>query len=469
MLAPHTACLAQTGGQDDFRLPEAPIPARPDAEPMAVWESEQVVSTHDSVNNDSQPADDFNWLSQVRVGYDSGFIIASEEELDLDAGQAPFALTISGWGQLRHSILNSQADGAGINRDLNQFQLKRGRLVFSGSAFTPDFGYFIQLDGRSSSGDQVRLLDYHLSFDIGHDMLGRQPGEFGIRAGKYKMPFTMARYLSGREFEFADRSVASTFFDVNRSFGFGLYSEPRWGRIPWNWEVAVFNGLVTGGAETGSAGSLDNNFAYSARVFWYPTGDWGQAGPADLEWSECPATRMGMAAVNATIDRIGQNEFESLRVVDTGQRLSSLLDIFFPGQVDEYTATLFAVDAGLKYRGWSVTLEYYFRNVGDFEGAAIPDLFDHGYWFQIGKFAIPHKLQLLARWSRVVGNSGTLGGVDLSSDEYAGGVVWYIRQQHAKLTFDVTYLNGAPINSSALDVNPGDVGWLVRSQVQFAF
>ena len=56
-----------------------------------------------------------------------------------------------------------------------------------------------------------------------------------------------------------------------------------------------------------------------------------------------------------------------------------------------------------------------------------------------------------------------------SSDEIAGGVVWYFRGQHAKLTFDVTHLDGAPINSAALDISPGDLGWLFRSQIQFAF
>ena len=32
-----------------------------------------------------------------------------------------------------------------------------------------------------------------------------------------------------------------------------------------------------------------------------------------------------------------------------------------------------------------------------------------------------------------------------------------------------TWLNGAPINSSALDVSAGAIGWLIRTQIQFAF
>ena len=44
-----------------------------------------------------------------------------------------------------------------------------------------------------------------------------------------------------------------------------------------------------------------------------------------------------------------------------------------------------------------------------------------------------------------------------------------VSRKHAKFTFDATHLNGASINSSALDISPGDTGWLFRSQIQFAF
>jgi hypothetical protein len=255
------------------------------------------------------------------------------------------------------------------------------------------------------------------------------------------------------------------FFDVNRSLAWGLYGETNGWRMPWNWEVAIFNGLVTGGAETGSSGSLDDNFAYSARLFAYLTGQWGKGELADLEWHDTLAMRVGAGFANSTINRSGVTEFGSVRVVDSGATLSSLL----PGVVDEYTVNLYSLDLSSKLRGWSLTCEYYLRNINDFEGATLPDMFDHGLWFQLGKFVLPRKLELLTRWSRVVGSSGTLGVEDQSAEEIAGGFVWYFRDQHAKLTVDATYLNGAPINSASLDISPGDIGWLFRSQIQFAF
>ncbi len=236
-------------------------------------------------------------------------------------------------------------------------------------------------------------------------------------------------------------------------------------RVPVNWSAAIFNGLVTGGAETGSSGNLDNNFAYSARAFWYPIGDWGTGQLADFDYHRCVATRLGAGWANSTINRDGSTEFNALTVVESGVTLSSIL----PPAVDQYTVNLYSVDASLKYRGWSFTSEYYFRLVNDFQGAAVPNLFDHGFWLQLGKFVVPQKFQLLARWSRVDGNSGTLGLSNQSTEEIASGFVWYARGEHAKLTFDTTYLSGAPINSSALNIVPGDVGWLFRTQIQFSF
>ena len=226
------------------------------------------------------------------------------------------------------------------------------------------------------------------------------------------MPFTMARWLSAKQFEFTDRSVASTYFDVNRSLACGLYGQTN-GYIPLVWETAIFNGFVTGGAETGSSGDLDDNFAYSVRIHGFPVGHWGTAELADFECHDRLAMRVGLHLAATTINRIGTTEFDALRVVDSGSPLASIL----PVAIESYEVTQFAVDSSVKLRGWSATLEYYFRNVSDFRGAPLPDLFDHGFWFQLGYFIVPNKLQGLTRWSRVVGDSGTLGATQQSADE----------------------------------------------------
>ncbi|TWT83991.1 Phosphate-selective porin O and P [Planctomycetes bacterium CA13] len=397
----------------------------------------------------------------VRVGYDGGFTIASQRDLDLGAEAFPYWFRINGYGQIRDTIFDSRNE----NPSLNQLQLKRARILMQGHAFSSDIKYFVQLDGRSNSGDNLRILDYYLQFDLSHQVMNLAPGRFGIKAGLYKMPFSMARELSGKQFEFADRSMASLYFDVNRSLAWGLYGSTTGLYRPIYWDVALFNGLVTGGEETGSSGTIDNNNAVSFTAFFYPTGNWGQSELADFEIHQTLATRIGAGAAFSTINRIGVTEFNSIRVVDSGRQLSSLL----PPSVDEYSVALYSIHGSMKYQGLSSTIEYYFRSINHFKGASIPDLFDHGMWLQLGYFAIQDKLQILARWSSVSGNSGTLGQENQNANEIAGGAVWYFRGQHVKLTVDATYLDGAPISSSALDIAPGDEGWLYRTQLQFSF
>jgi hypothetical protein len=79
------------------------------------------------------------------------------------------------------------------------------------------------------------------------------------------------------------------------------------------------------------------------------------------------------------------------------------------------------------------------------------------------------KLELLARWSRIVGDSGTLGLTDESSDEVSGGIAWYLKGHTAKFIFDVMHLNGSTVTDNRLNVVAGDVGWLYRTQFQLDF
>ncbi|TWT52972.1 hypothetical protein Pla22_06000 [Rubripirellula amarantea] len=408
------------------------------------------------------PLDDFQEMPVgIGVGYDRGFIIASEEDLRLGTEDFPYRLKINGWGQLRHTVF----DSSNGNRDLNQLQLKRARVVLSGNAISTDLLYFVQLDGRSNAADGLRLLDYYFAYDLSHGLWGGTKDALGIKAGLYKIPSSLARQLSGKELEFSDRSMSSIYFDVNRSIAVGLYGKLELLPKPLFWELALFNGLVTGGSDTGSSRALDNNNAFSGRVYCYPTGDWGPGELADFTNHQTLVTRVGAGFAVTTIDRSGFAEFSSLRTVDTGQPISAVL----PVDVDSFDVAQYSVDASLKYRGVSLTSEYYFRNLSGFQDATIANLFDHGFWLQAGVFLVPEKFEVLTRWSRVVGNSGTLGQSDRSSDEIAAGAVWYFHGQNAKLTTDATHLNGAAINSSVLDINSGDAGWLFRTQLQFSF
>lgn len=307
-------------------------------------------------------------------------------------------------------------------------------------------------------------MDSYLTHDLGEELFGWQPESFGLKAGKWKIPFSRSRAESGRRLQFADRSSSNIFFDLNRSLGVGLY-----GRVdtpsPIHFETAVFNGFLTGSVSTSRTAGLDDNIAWSGRIYSDLLGEFGNDGEPDLSWHEPLALRVGAAAARTRIERTGSTEFLRQRVVDSGQTLASLL----PTTVDAYDVALYTVDAQLKYQGFSLIAEHYWRHIDNLQGGTIPSLTDSGFNFQSGYFLVPEKFELLIRWSRILGDSGSRGLFTASSDEIAGGCVWYLRGHNAKVTIDATHVNGVPVSSSRLDLLPGDAGWLLRTQFQLSF
>jgi hypothetical protein len=371
-------------------------------------------------------------------------------------------MKISSWGQFRYS----GSDFHGPNPDFSRLEWERLRLVLRGHAYSRDLRYFIHIDADSDDGHALDLLDYRVTYDVGHDTLGFDRDRLALRLGRWKMPFSRFREEAVWRMEFSDFAVADWFFDVGRPIGVGLLGKWDCGIVPLAWEVALINGFRTGGFETGRNDQLDRNLGVCGRVTSVLAGDYGNDGEPDLMFRCCPAWKVGAGFAFSRVDRIyGLREFDVIRVVDSGEPLSTML----PAGVTAYDIGLFTIDSHLKYRGVSVIAEYYFRNLSRFSGAPVADLFDHGFLLHTGYFVVPKHLELLARWSRVVGNSGTLGAATESADEVAAGIVWYIRGHNLKLTFDATHLNGAPVSSRPMNILPGDAGWLFRSQFQLKF
>ena len=148
---------------------------------------------------------------------------------------------------------------------------------------------------------------------------------------------------------------------------------------------------------------------------------------------------------------------------------ATLASSLLPLGVDAYDVCFFTADAHWKYRGLSIIAEYHWRCLTEFRGGSVPSLLDHGLVLQTGYFVCPQKLELLFRWSRIAGDSGTLGVAEQSADEVAAGLAWYIKGHNAKLVFDASHVNSVPVSSARLDLLPGDVGWLLRTQFQLGF
>jgi hypothetical protein len=340
------------------------------------------------------------------------------------------------------------------------------RLGFSGHAFTPDLEFFLQFDGNTDNQTETRFLDYFATYDVGHALFGHDQDQLGLKFRKWKVPFSRSRVESGRLLQSTGRASANVFFDINRATGVGVYGQVEPCFTPVHFETAVFNGFATGDYSTSRIDEqIDRNIGWSLRSHVDPLGESGNDGEPDLSWHESPALRLGSGAAHTRVDQQGTSEFSRQRGVDSGASLSGIL----PAAISAYDVWLYTVDAHLKCRGFSFIADYYWRYITQFSGGNVPSLYDDGFVLQTGYFVVPETLELHVRWSRIAGASGTLGLTQQSSDEVAAGMAWFLNGNNAKVLFDVTHFNGVPLSSNRVDVLPGDIGWLMRTQFQLAF
>lgn len=134
--------------------------------------------------------------------------------------------------------------------------------------------------------------------------------------------------------------------------------------------------------------------------------------------------------------------------------------------VDSFLYNLATVDAGLKYQGWSVNFEYYFRLLDNFKGTGSFDrtsIFDQGGMAYLSWCFVPRTYEVYARSSVVTGPFGT-------GQEYGGGLNAYIRRsRQARLTLEALHMNRNPANNILYPYRAGFTGTAIQTQFVVAF
>jgi hypothetical protein len=233
-----------------------------------------------------------------------------------------------------------------------------------------------------------------------------------------------------------------------------------------HYETSLTNGLATSRRATSA---LDDNMAWAGTMYWDPWGEYGN-GSQDFGYHGDPVLRIGCGALaSRTEDRadsgfpLGDDSF--LRLTD-GTPLSAV-GALAPGvRVTSAQTYQTSIDAGLKYRGWSLNTEYHFRWIQDLGAdGAIPvtQLAQRGFHVQAGTFLIPRTLGLDFEVTHVAG---------LYGDGYTYGVglnYYWSDDRVNKFTFDVLDVQRSPDRSPQAGLFAGDDGQLVRAQVQIGF
>ena len=130
------------------------------------------------------------------------------------------------------------------------------------------------------------------------------------------------------------------------------------------------------------------------------------------------------------------------------------------GFIREATYQMLAVNAGLKYRGFHMEGEYYWRWVDNFDvegNIPVDNLYDHGFSLQASYMLLRERLQLYSTYAMIFGEYG-------DPDEFAVGLTWYpFRRREARWNIQALRLNNSPVGGTSLPMVVGGDGWVFTS------
>jgi len=300
-----------------------------------------------------------------------------------------------------------------VNRseqDVQSINLRRARLYFMGHVFSPDLKYYIQLRADSASESNqtpsgVQLYDYFVTST--HIDWAR------AQIGQYKVYFNRAQINSTASMQFTERALVSDAFTASgldrRDIGLTIMNDEE--KYPLNYYFGVFGGagpnftrlgnfeseqiqqncpggqqnvvpLPPGGLQCGepvnsglAVNPLQRNLnadtrsgvdklMFSARLNWNVMGRPGY-GEGDIAYSTTPQFAVGGGySYNPYVNTSTNNSFIGVdlanlnirRMIAAGGNARQL----GWGVVDYST---WAVDSVFKYRGFSLTGEFYYKNV----------------------------------------------------------------------------------------------------------
>jgi hypothetical protein len=362
---------------------------------------------------------------------------------------------------------DTYTDAFGRTSDIDKrhdILFQKVNLQFAGWLLDPRFTYLAYVWTSNTSqglGAQV-VVGGKLNFRVGPHLTvgGGIDALPGVRAleGNFPMWLTVD-----------NRAIAAEFFRPSYTMGVWARGEVVEGL---SYRAMLGNNLSQLGVD---AGQLDDKLAtWAFALVWYPTtGEYGtREGFGDFDHHETFATRLGAHYTRSVESRQGQprtDAFENVQI-----RLSDGNTIFQPDlfdddlQIDEATYQMIAVDAGFKYRGFSLWGEFYLRKVNDFVTIGSGDLpfetlDDNGFQVQASAMAIRKTLQVYAAGSWINGEYGDPTGKRV-------GVNWFPYRNHV-LRWNLEYLHTdrCPVGAQSLPYTVGGTGGIVHSSLQLNF
>ncbi|HET7452958.1 MAG TPA: hypothetical protein VFL12_09470, partial [Thermoanaerobaculia bacterium] len=356
-------------------------------------------------------------------------------------------------------------DSFGVVRSVKQrqdIQLQKVFMPFSGWFMSPKFRYYLYVwTNNAVQGEPAQVVAAgNISWVFNKYVT--------LGAGITSLPSTRSTegqfpYWLGVD----DRLTADEFFR-------GSYTEGVWlkGQVidGLNYTAMLATNLSILGV---SASKLDNGLnTVSVGVNWLPTtkenGLFGTFG--DYDDHQKVATRLGGHFTHSREDKQSQpgtEGVENSQIRLTDGNIIFNPDLFGPGiSVNRVTYEMASADFGVKYHGFSLEGEFYWRMLSNFTGVnteGLRDINDHGYQIQSSAMVIPKTLQVYLSGSEILGRYG-------NASEIRGGLNWYFLSERG-LRFNAEYLhlNHCPVGYTAVPYPVGGNGDVFHTNVEMQF
>ena len=341
-------------------------------------------------------------------------------------------------------------------------QLNKFFAPFSGWFLTPKFRYYLYVwSSNPSQGDPAQVvgagnLSYvfnrFVTFGAGISSLP------SVRSTEGQFPYWLG---------VDDRLIADEFFRGSYTTGIWIKGEIF---TSLKYMAMVANNLSTLGV---SASQLDRGLnTQSFMLQWLPsTGEFGLYGTfGDYDFHEKVATRVGAHFTHSREDKQSQpgtNGIENSQIRLTDGSIIFTRDLFGLGiNVDRVTYDMTSVDAGIKYKGFSLEGELYWRWLSNFSGTntgGIADIADHGFQLQASAMVVPKTLQVYASGSGIYGAYG-------NGSEFRAGANWYfMKERGLRVNVECIHLNKCPVGYTAVPYPVGGNGDVYHANLEMNF
>ena len=349
--------------------------------------------------------------------------------------------------------------GRTYNIDRRQdFQLAKVQMTFKGWIFDPKFNWnFYVWTSNTSQGQGAQVVSAgNLHYDFND--------AFQLYAGIHSLPSTRS---TNRSFPYwlrnDNRPIADEFFR-------GSYTQGIWAqgtiRPGLEYRAMLGNNLSALGVNAGQLDSKINTF--SGALVWMPTtGEFGPLkGFGDYENHDKVATLLGVHYTTSTEDRQSQPNTESIE--NTQLRLSDGTIIFAPnafntnGQISQARYRMFDLEAGVKYRGYALEGEYYWRWLDQFQYTGVipvSRLYDTGFQLQASTMLVPSRLQAYVSGSKIFGQYGNPYDIGL-------GLNWFpFGRKEMRVNIMGIDVHKSPVGYTAYPTLVGMDGWVFLTDI----